>query len=327
MPLREYEPRAENAAQRAQRLEVRSWQLERLGVHAYFPIGAMRDAVKAWRQGRKGGGASDPPPRRLLRDTVKTQSEATVTCQPGAQLWSSDGRVLDCLQYAWRFGVPLTWRGAVARVQITEGISDARLRALFGQSVHWGTGTLVGEKLIELLGREPRSFAQIGAGMGCLGAAMFEACKQGRPSYLWYAEGNDAAAAAHAAFWEHTGQRPTRFRHAERTDEAKRADVELITLRCAPFSQANPRSKGANGAIRELRAVVDASASRGPAAVIYENAHGLWQKERLRALVEDALAGYGSGYKWVAFVTSPHLHGGGTMRRSRVIYVGVRQDD
>jgi hypothetical protein len=332
LPERTYGCRKETHAQAAQKAEVTTWGLRRLGeTEVRFAYAKVRDTVKSWRHEQRAKGRHDweaaQPPLRMIREAVANSAATSVTCSAGSQLWDGDGP-LDCLQQAAAFGVPMSWRGAVAAVRACPQVSDAAIRALFGQCVHWCTGRLIAQRIRAKIGRHPRSFAQLGAGWGLLGAALHEEAETagGTIEYLWMAEADGIAQQAHEALWRHTGQAPRRFARAEEVQDAPRAEVELISLRCAPFSQANASGKGINAAIRELEAAMELCALRRPKCVVYENVDGVWRNEARRKQVQGALAAMGKDYVWEVIRTSPHVHGGAKMRRWRIFYIGVRVD-
>jgi site-specific DNA-cytosine methylase len=145
--------------------------------------------------------------------------------------------------------------------------------------------------------------------------------------YKWSAEGCPIARRAHRAFWKSLGQEPTEWTLAEDDDLADpqhRVDVELVTLRCAPFSPKNRKfPTGCEAALRELCAVIKGVRKRSPCVIIYENTAGLWRKASLRRRVEMVLRKC-RGYRWEAIKVSPHIHAGVPVRRMRVFYVGIK---
>ena len=145
--------------------------------------------------------------------------------------------------------------------------------------------------------------------------------------YKWSAEGCPIARRAHRAFWKSLGQQPTEWTLAEDDDLADpqhRVDVELVTLRCAPFSPKNRKfPAGCEAALRELCAVIKGVRKRSPCVIIYENTAGLWRKASLRRRVEMVLRKC-RGYRWEAIKVSPHIHAGVPVRRMRVFYVGIK---
>ena len=171
------------------------------------------------------------------------------------------------------------------------------------------------------------TFASSGAGLDLLGARLWYRRKVRR--YAWYTESNPTAQKAHAAFWGALGQRP---KLVHRVDDwelqrvLRRADVETITLRCAPFSPKHRRyPKGCWAAIREAAIAMAGAKRRRPRVIIYENTAGLWQRRALkwRQRVERLLRGL-RRYRWEAIRTSPHWHSGCPQRRDRIFYVGIR---
>ena len=147
-------------------------------------------------------------------------------------------------------------------------------------------------------------------------------------TYQWCAEGCSIAQRAHRAFWQALGQAPTLWTAAEApalADSEHRVDIELVTLRCAPFSFKNHSyPKGVEAALRELYAVARGVRKRSPRLIIFENTAGLWRRASLRHRVERILRLIG-GYQWEAIKVSPHTHAGVPVRRLRVFYVGIRK--
>ena len=133
---------------------------------------------------------------------------------------------------------------------------------------------------------------------------------------------------AHRAFWKSLGQEPVEWNLAEDKDLADarhHVDVELITLRCAPFSPKNRKfPAGCEAALRELRAVIKGTHKRSPRVIIYENTAGLWRKACLRRRVEMILRKC-RAHRWEAIKLSPHTHAGIPVRRMRIFYVGIKR--
>ena len=162
------------------------------------------------------------------------------------------------------------------------------------------------QRALGQLAAPPRTFAASGAGIGLMGATLWEATGR-QAKYLWYAEGVDAADRAHVAMWEALRERPARYTRAELTgaEGAPHADAELLSLRCAPFSAAN-RSfpEGIWAAIAELIAVLTAVFARQPRIIIYENSAGMLRQTWVRAAVERALT-RDPAYTWELAVACP----------------------
>ena len=133
---------------------------------------------------------------------------------------------------------------------------------------------------------------------------------------------------AHRAFWKSLGQEPVEWNLAEDKDLADarhHVDVELITLRCAPFSPKNRKfPAGCEAALRELRAVIQGAHKRSSRVIIYENTAGLWRKASLRRRVEMILRKC-RAHRWEAIKLSPHTHAAIPVRRMRIFYVGIKR--
>ena len=98
------------------------------------------------------------------------------------------------------------------------------------------------------------------------------------PTYRRLPAGCPIARVAHHAFWQSLGQQPTLWHAAEDPSLAKRehsVDIELVTLRCAPFSTKNRAfPTGCEAALRELRAVMKNVHVRSPRLIVLENTSG-----------------------------------------------------
>ena len=211
-------------------------------------------------------------------------------------------------------------------------VTPTQMRSLLFQGVHGLSTDLVAEQVAVMLGArgwsDLRTFASTGAGLDTMGARLIATGRL--QECVWWTEGNATAQRAHRAFWQGLGQRP---RHYPRADDwemqqaMERADVELVTLRCAPFSPKHRRyPKGCWASLRELRIVVAGLRRRRPHVIIYENTAGLWQRRTRvwRRRVERLLQSL-AGYEWLAMRTSPHRHSGCSLRRDRVFYAGVQR--
>ena len=325
LPTRSVAHAATDSQQRRQQATVASWRLERLtreerrGVFAH---GKLAAAVRRWRATRRDG-RELLPPLDVLRRWIYTEVAPTPLCSTGGHLWAAaDGLPLDESQLAALMGIPEVWRGRIA--QLPAGSSPAKVRRLLGSSVHWGSAEMVLRRGLQRLRRQPKSFAALGAGLDLLGAALWEASER-RLKYAWYAEALEEAAAAHDVIWAAVGAHPRRVLRAEDTSRLRlpRADVELVTLRCAPFSPANRRfPAGVWAAVAELRATMAGVFARRPLMIVYENSAGLLRAAWMRAAVESALSG-DAGYEWELVVACPELQQGACCRRRRAFYIGV----
>ena len=209
-------------------------------------------------------------------------------------------------------------------------VTATQLRSILFQGVH-GLSTAVIARQVEIMRGERgwgdlHTFASTGAGLDMMGAQLMAA---GRVhECVWYVEGNPVVRRAHDAYWTALGQHPRGYRRADDWELQRmmpRADVELITLRCAPFSPKHRRfPRGCWAALRELRVVLAGVKRRCPRVVIYENTAGLWRRQARawRRRVERLLRGL-RRYRWGAVHTSPHRHSGCSVRRERIFYLGV----
>jgi hypothetical protein len=303
--------------------EAASWELERLGSQGVFMFAALREAVASWRLSTEG--TSGAVPLALLRQHVREESIPCPTCSSNSRLWSArDTLPLDELQYAECFGIPTEWQPAVVAASSPMSVSAVNFAAILGQATHWDSATLAARRLRGRMPSRPKTFATLGAGVSIMGATLVhEYREEATLSYSWFAESVDRVAAAHEAMWAVKGMAPTRFRRAESDEITEHADIELVSLRCAPFSSANRTAgRGRWAALRELVEVMRNLRRRRPLGVIMENTAGVWRLPGWRALVE-AVIDRGSLYQWEALFTSPKLHSNAPMSRARVFYIGV----
>lgn len=317
-----------DAQQQWQLERVASWQLHRYTAtrSAVFTLRTAYEAASAWAQ--TAVAPTGPLPRAVAMEFLCFHTTPTMTVSSGGQYWSaSTGAPLEWSQYWSLWSMP---NGVAPLLAARRVVSASKLRGLWGQSVHGASALLVADYLSSsAAGVELSSLCTVGAigsGINTLLAALAPRLAPAL-SYRWYVDACDDASVAHDAFWAVLGQRPTRWRWAE--DHAADAtcpavDLELITLRCSPYSPAN-RSfpAGCWAALAELVAVMRGVASRRPRVIIYENTQGLWRDAAWRRRVESVLSSC-SSYRWVAISTSPHLHSASPVRRPRVFYVGVR---
>jgi len=253
----------------------------------------------------------------------------TALASSNGHLWDArDGAPLDLRQYAAVFGL-LPWMQALQAAQ--QEVTCSQMRSLLGQGVHAAAAALVLNRTMRRLGTDQwrclRTFGSLGSGVDTFGAVLLGMMTKGA-SYVWAAEGCLIARRAHRAFWTTLGQCPQMFPRADDLILASTrwsVDVELLTLRCAPFSPMNRTyPAGCDAALAELSAVLRGVCARRPRLIVYENTQGLWRRAEMRARVEMILSAC-SEYEWEAMLVSPHMHAGVPVRRVRVFYVAMRR--
>jgi hypothetical protein len=201
------------------------------------------------------------------------------------------------------------------------------MRALYGQATHEASTTEALERLNERSGGRLRK--QPEPTVGCIGAGTNLTGLQAlrwlgaTSSYLFTAEACPIAGPAGDAFAAACGHSPRRFERAE-CDALQsprwHSSLELITLRCAPYSLANASyPKGVEAALAELFAVICGLAARRPLFVVFETTAGVWKRPGLRMRVEAILRT--ASYEWEASRCSP-LTQGGVCERDRIFYTG-----
>lgn len=334
MPVRrkKWAEKASEAQQRGQRQRVQEWNLARwaAGCTAVYTMASVARAWKKRQRKKVCGGPRGQLSRAVAVEAMRCELAPTATASPNGH-WhdAATGRPLQLPQFAALMGV--LW--CVPRLAATLAVVTAsQLRSLLGQGCHGGSMELVLARARSRMGSQRwlglQSFSSLGAGVGCAAAAVAKALGSGC-RYVAWAEGCAIAQRAHEAYWADAPTQPKWFCRAEApelADPAWRADIEVITLRCAPFSMANryyPRGRAA--ALAELQAVMEGVRARGPELVIYENTRGLWRERDTRLQVEAILRTTGADYEWESSVVDPARHLGVPVQRARVFYVGVRR--
>ena len=145
--------------------------------------------------------------------------------------------------------------------------------------------------------------------------------------YTRFSEAVPVVARGHAAFWQSAGRAPAWTVRAESVQREPRAEVELVSLRCTPYTWLNrDYPKGTWAGLAELAAVADGWAKRGVVGVIIENTGAIWDRElegqSLRSWYEDCLP---TEYLWRAFRTRATRHEEHNVNSDRVFYVGARR--
>jgi len=173
--------------------------------------------------------------------------------------------------------------------------------------------------------------ASVGAGINLTGiqALAWLHAKTGvKATLAWLVEAEVHARDAWSALAPELGHSAPIFLRAEDPGLARRelrVALELLTLRCSSYSKDNPTGKNLEPSLGELRLTLESVAVRRPAALIFENADGLWSQMEggTRRRVETLLGGLGS-YEWISFRVDPCKNLGIPLSRARVFYVGVR---
>ena len=292
-----------------------------------FQIGRANAAVAAWRRcERVPFESSRIPPVAVLRPVMEYAAVPVMLASPTGHLWvANDGKPADPAQYYACLGIAHL---ADAMRTVEGAVTPTQLRSLLGQCVAGQTVVLCASRARDRMSDAAyaalRTWAALGAGIDAFGAVLYELGVVRR--YAWAAEGCPIARRAHSALWGALQQDPLVVPQAAAESlscPARRVDVEVITLRCAPFSPANRYFPlGVGAALRELQAVLRGVATRQPTVIFYENTAGLWKHPPVRAAVEAMLLACGA-YSWESMYTSPHLHCGDAVRRPRVLYTGI----
>ena len=315
---------------------VHSWHLHRLGAsreHDFlFSIGAMSKAVRAW----ESTGGCGTPPLDVIRSAAWSRQYPTFLATETGHVWSTFHLApLDARQMASAFHS--AWAAPGAEHLLNTGLAtESQLRALFGQATDQLAMSCALDRLNFLAdgglraARAP-SVGAIGAG---LNLSSLQALRWlGKDAVLaWIAEACPIAAPAGMAFASFYGFSPSQFSRAECAALASadyHTTLEIITLRCAPFSSANPIfPEGVEATLNELAAVLRGLSHRQPLFVIYENTAGLARHLptllRVEHLLQTLATGSGPYYKWNVVVTSPANLSHRGQRRKRLFFVARR---
>ena len=324
---RPYQPSC--SAQSRQLENVRSWKLSRLikrdGRDVLFTIGQMQKAVRTWQQ---QGGAGTPPVRILEKAAWRVRAPTGLASETG-HIWSARlSAPLDAGQMAalWHSA----WvAGGAQRLVTARVASESQLRSLFGQATDGHSMEAALARLDTLssgrLGRTASAtIGAVGAGFGL--SALQAARWLGAGAQLaWMAEACPIAQPAGRAMVEYYGHRPQYFARAEEAamaNPALRTTLEIITLRCSPFSRADPHyPQGVDAAIGELLVVMERCAARLPSFIVYENTAGVAEDPSILRRLENALRVHLPNYVWGAIVTSPAQHADSGQGRWRVFFL------
>jgi len=212
--------------------------------------------------------------------------------------------------------------------------SNAQIRALLGQSTHASSVRAVAQKIVKELHRQhgqlpAPTVGLLGTGLGLTGAQLTHTLGADA-RILFAAEACPTTTEIGRRFLQLLGHHPTWYGRAEShalADPMWSTSIEAITLRCAPFSQANPNfPAGTEAALREIAAVLRGTRARAPLAYVYENTDGLWRHPELCARLETLFALILPDYELRTLITSPHTHSGQRTRRKRVFYYGWQRE-
>ena len=340
MPKRSCAYSPSEAQQQQQLATVRSWALSRFSGTAWsaavFAIGTMEKTVRRWRASHPA--ACGPPPMEVLCVALCTVAAPTACVSSTGHLWTvRDLAPLDAHQMAFIFGTPLlapTFSAMVARGDV----SEYRMRSLWGQATHATAIRGVVRRMCSQHGVTIPSFPRInllGAGAGITGIQVADS--------LWHLDGNCspsimaaadacpiASSVGPAVLLAH-GHSPRWFARAECAALAAlewSSFIDVITLRCQPFSLANPNFPlGVEAALNELHAVMEGVMLRRPRLVLYENTSGLWGRPSLRRRLETVLLRVSAQtYDWESARLCPHQHWGECSHRDRVFYMAVLRE-
>ena len=329
---------------------VRQWQPRRLlkqdDDDRYFTIAKLSKVEGKWR--RKGGAGTIPI--GLLREAIPAGRAIDVlAASEGYHLWSvRDVAPFDAAQCTALMTASTPEVGGHLAAMLRErwewrpghALTESKVRSLFGQGTHDATTALILERAAArcggakaMLGRDPPSIGEAGSGMGLMGiqaAAVIDGWTKGTRttpcSIKWMADACPIAGPVGIELARRMGHDPRHFKWAEEPELETtewRTTVELVTLRCAPFSPANAKyPEGVEAAFAEAACVFQGVARRRPRVVIMENTAGLWRHEADRARYESLLGVFGA-YAFEVAKLSPHWHADSDAKRARVFYVGV----
>lgn len=330
--------------QRARLLKrVKSWGMHRLlrsteaGQELFFSIGAAKKRITAW---VKASGATSEanPPLAVLRKVATTERLPTAMAAPSGQIWGVRAQgPMDVRMMAHMMGCGwmaeeaerLQWNG---KGRARRGwLSEAKLIDAWGATTHYGSICKVWERAAARLGRWLRETAAQGrprvgavcAGLGITALQLMRAMG-GSATLVFLAEKEEGIREAALRLVQQFGHQPRAFALAESAEMAAvdlRADAEVVTLDCSPFSPAGDGTK-VQGALQLLEAVMIGVASRRPKVVIYESTAGLWRYDEWRRAAERSLQSC-QAYEWEALRVNPAAHLGLGVSRDRVFYVGI----
>ena len=318
--------------QQIQRARILSWQLSRLPTGGVFNMTTASSAVRTWLDGIPHAQRGQQVPVHILHKFVRYDVAPTMLCASGGHLHGLDGRPLPHARQIMMMALDESGLAEPLR-SASACATPAQFRAMVGGSANGRTFRLVLARLRHLLGptnwQALTELRQLGAGLGVMGAILCQVAPWIREQ--WYAEDHDVAAAAHEAMWHAMGQQAVRHRRAEKTPVHNATwgkGVEIVSLRCAPFSPemasqpAQDVAAWRAAAIREKRAVMATVFARRPAIIIVENTAGIDRLAEWKSIYEGVLTSDGN-YKWETCLISPHRHAAFPSRRVRRFYYAV----
>lgn len=276
-------------------------------------------------------GEEGRPTTQELEALVHRRVAPTMLCAPSGHQWmaalTQQGKLEVAPFDTWQCAHALQseWSAPHVQTMIDEGmISESQMRSLYGQATSGAAMKVVIGRLRErLTGRWAKDVGAIGAVGAGLNLTALQVAQEMSMRVAWMMEGCPIAGPAGERLAKELGHDVQLL--GEATDsmyaaKSMRVALEVLTLRCAPFVHGD----GTEAALRELRAVLEATAVRRPRAIIYENTAGLWEKAEMRDRVEMLLQRC-EAYRWESMRVSPHKHCGVGVVRERVFYVGIMQ--
>lgn len=341
MPVRSCVYSPIEAQQLQQLATVRAWALSRFSGTAWgsavFAIGTMEKAVRKWRATHPT--VLGPPPLAVLRVALCTVAAPTACVSSTGHLWTvRDLAPLDARQMAFIFGSP-SLAPAFTALVVRGDISEYRMRSLWGQATHATAVREVVYRLCSRLGARAIPSAPkinlLGAGAGITGLQVVDSLRSlggcCSPSIAAAADACPIASAVGPSLLLAHGHNPHWFARAEcpaLATSAWSSFIDVVTLRCQPFSLANPNFPlGVEAALNELCAVMAGVMLRRPRMIMYENTSGLWARPSLRRRLETVLLRTTEQiYDWESARLCPHQHWGECSLRDRVFYMAVLRE-
>ena len=309
---------------------MKSLRLDRLltreAPDAFFAVGTMEKAVRAWRD---GGGTGMVPVSVIASAVTRSTLPCSCTADTG-HVWSvREMAPLDSRQLLAALGSRFAER-AVATASARAELTESMVRQALGGTTHGGLTAVAAARAMERMRAKRQHVRQEGATVGALGAGIGLSAAQlaravgGKVAFT--AEGCESVGPAGDAMLRALGHSPRRFGRAEAEElatSAWRTDAEVVTMPCGAYSPAGS-GKELHARLRELAAVMSGVAARRPPFVLVETSAGLWRTPDVRARYEAILLACGA-YEWEALRIDPAEHLGLGVSRERVVYVGVRE--
>ena len=315
-----------NKNQRTQLATVRAIGPKRAGPRGLFLVGTLYKKLRQWAPFRTG---RPRPPVTAIRKAVRWDTAPAVCASSTGHLWQGEAPC-DLRQYAYLMG-SADMGDAMEAVVRERVVTESQMRTLIGQGTHGAAVALCLARLNERVGG--RLCGTLGVTVGSIGHGLGLTALQ---VIGWLGAGARLVWRQEACPWagpagdllerKLTGAVSHRHERAETAMAAAPwAALEVATLQCQPFSNANPNYPlGVEAALRELHAVIRQIVRRKPDYFVYENTAGLWRCPKLRRRVERLLEGM-TGYRWEAMRVSPDRHCAVPSRRWRVFYHAYRK--